>query len=82
MGGRGREGREQTGITRMRLCGLYAYQDINISRNAFLLLQKLAGTGLAMKIWSEIGNGFIDKVVCLSSFFSTETKYQISYGAF
>ena len=56
MGGRGREGREQTGITRMRLCGLYAYQDINISRNAFILLQRQR---LTIKMWSEIREGFI-----------------------
>ena len=43
MGGRqggkgGKGGREQTEITRMRQCRLYAYQGINISRNAFIFL--------------------------------------------
>ena len=50
MGGRGREGREQTGITRMRLCGLYAYQDINISSDAFLSSSRDGGNGLGLEL--------------------------------
>ena len=38
--GRGGEGANWNNQDEAVLCGLYAYQDINISRNAFLPLQR------------------------------------------
>ena len=87
MEGRGREGREQTGITRMRLGRLYAYQDINISSNAFFLLYSIlysgdSGNGLALKMYRVRSGMDLLQNLLVCQVFSTENKYQISYGAF